>query len=70
MANKLIGDIMVEMGIASRELVTECLNKQTDVNHKGEVRIPLGVLLMKTGFVSQEQLDKALEKQAKYKLHS
>jgi len=68
--NRLIGEILVEMGFASQELVVECLNKQTEIHHKGLEPIPLGTLLMKTGHLSMEQLEKALERQTKYRLPS
>ena len=66
--NKLLGDIMVEMGLASRELIVECLNVQTEIHRKGLDAIPLGRLLVKSGRVSTEQLQEALDKQAKYRL--
>lgn len=67
---KLIGEIMVEMGLASRELVVQCLNAQTEIHRDTSNRIPIGILLLKTGCVTPEQLDKALEKQSKYRLPS
>lgn len=66
--NRLLGEIMIEMGLASRELVTDCLNAQTEIHAGGQGRIPLGTLLMKTGCVSHAQLEKALEKQSRYRL--
>lgn len=65
---KLLGEIMIEMGLASRELIVECLNKQTEIHAKGLDPVPIGKLLVKTGHVTMEQLEKALEKQAKYRL--
>ncbi|HET6456220.1 MAG TPA: hypothetical protein VFI02_17580 [Armatimonadota bacterium] len=68
--NKLIGEILVEMGLASRELIVDCLNKQMEIHRQGLEAIPLGTLLVKTGHVSMEQLEKALEKQTKNRLPS
>ena len=66
--NRLLGEIMIEMGLASRELVTDCLNAQTEIHTSGHRRIPLGTLLLKTGCVTQAQLEKALEKQTRYRM--
>lgn len=66
--NRLLGEIMVEMGLASRELVVECLNKQTEIHRRGMSPIPIGQLLVKTGCVTTSELEKALEEQAKYHL--
>ena len=66
--NKLLGEIMIEMGLASRELIVECLNAQTEIHRKGLDPVPIGRLLVKTGHVTMKQLEKALEKQARYKL--
>jgi hypothetical protein len=66
--NKLIGEIMVDMGLASRELITECLNAQTEIHRKGMDPVPLGMLLLKSGHVSMDQLDRALEEQSRYRL--
>jgi hypothetical protein len=68
--HKLIGEILVEMGYASRELVVESLNKQTEIHTKGLDPIPLGTLLVKSGHLSMNQLDRALEQQSKYRLPS
>jgi hypothetical protein len=68
--NKLIGEIMVEMGLASRELIFECLNAQTEIHQRSANRIPLGTLLLKTGHITRDQLERALEKQGKYRLPS
>ena len=68
--HKLIGDILVEMGLASRELVVESLNKQTEIHSKGLAPIPLGTLLVKSGHLSMNQLERALEQQSKYRLPS
>ena len=70
MKNKLLGELMVEMGLASRELITECLNMQTEIHQKGLDPVPLGKLLLKSGYVTVEQLQKALDEQAKYRLPS
>jgi len=67
-ANRLLGEIIIEMGLASRELVVECLTLQTEIHRKGLDPVPIGTLLVKTGYVSIEQLEKALEKQARYRL--
>lgn len=66
--NKLIGEIMVEMGLASRELIVECLNVQTEIHRKGLDPVPIGQLMVKTGCVTMSQLERALEKQSKYRL--
>lgn len=66
--NKLLGEIMIEMGLAPRELIVECLNAQTEIHQKGLDPMPIGKLLIKTGHVTAEQLEKALQKQAKYRL--
>lgn len=66
--NKLLGDIMVEMGLASRDLVVECLNKQTEIHQKGLDPVPIGKLLVKSGCVTTSDLERALDKQAKYHL--
>lgn len=68
--HKLIGELLVEMGLASRELVVECLNKQTEIHRCGLDPIPLGTLLVKTGHLSMDQLEKALDKQTRYRLPS
>lgn len=58
---------MIDMGIASKEMVVECLNKQIEIHHKEGVSQPLGKLLMKSGYITMKQLEKALEKQSKNK---
>ena len=68
--NKLLGEIMIEMGLASHELIIDCLNIQTEIHRRGLDPIPIGKLLMKTGHVTMEQLEAALEKQSKYRLPS
>jgi hypothetical protein len=65
---KLIGEIMVQMGIVTRDVVTECLNMQTEIHQKNLDPMPLGRLLMKTGHITQDQLEKALTKQQRYHL--
>ena len=62
--NKLLGEIMIDMGLASREMVMECLNTQTEIHQKGLDPVPIGRLLIKSGHVTMEQLEKALAKQA------
>ena len=68
--NKLIGEILVEMGLASKEVVVDCLNRQMEIHRQGLEPIPLGTLLVKTGHVSMEDLEKALENQMKNRLPS
>ena len=68
--NKLIGEILIEMGLASKEVVVDCLNKQMEIHRQGLEPMPIGTLLVKTGHVSMEQLEKALEKQTKNRLPS
>ena len=68
--NKLIGEILIEMGLASRELIVDCLNRQMEIHRQGLEPIPIGTLLVKTGHVSMEHLEKALEKQMKNRLPS
>lgn len=68
--NKLIGEILVEMGLASKELVLDCLNKQVEIHRQGLKPIPIGTLLVKTGHVSMEDLEKALENQTRNRLPS
>jgi hypothetical protein len=65
---KLLGEIMIEMGLASRDLVTECLNVQTEIHQKGLDPVPIGKLLLGTGRVTLDQLDKALKRQERYRL--
>lgn len=65
--NKLLGEILIEMGVTTREMVVECLSKQTEIHLGGIGRMPLGQLLLKTGYVSAEQLERALAKQSRYK---
>lgn len=67
MRNKLIGEIMIDMGIASREMVVECLNKQMEIHHKDGVSQPLGRLLLKNGYITMKQLEMALDLQSKHK---
>lgn len=67
MRNKLLGEIMIEMGIASKEVVMECLNKQTEIHHKNGVSQPLGKLLLKNGYITMKQLESALDRQSKSK---
>lgn len=62
---KLLGEIMIEMGLASREIIIECLNMQTEIHRKGLEPVPIGRLLVKTGHITMEQLEKALRKQAR-----
>lgn len=66
--NRLIGEILIQMGYASRDLIIECLNAQMEVHRMDAGRIPLGTLLLKTGHVTSDQLDKALAQQAKYRM--
>ena len=66
--NKLLGDILIEMGIASREIIVECLNMQTEIHQKGLDPVPIGKLLLKTGYITTDQLNKALDKQSRYRL--
>ncbi|MDI6828052.1 MAG: hypothetical protein QME62_06170 [Armatimonadota bacterium] len=68
--NKLLGEIMIEMGLASREIIMECLKMQTEIHQKGLDPVPIGRLLIKTGHITMEQLEKALAKQAKSRLPS
>jgi len=68
--HKLIGEILVEMGLASREVVVDCLNKQTEIHRCGLDPMPLGTLMVKTGTLSIEQLERALQKQSKCRLPS
>ncbi|HUV05858.1 MAG TPA: hypothetical protein VMX94_12215 [Armatimonadota bacterium] len=68
--NKLLGEIMIEMGLASHDLIIDCLNIQTEIHRRGLDPIPIGKLLVKTGHVTLEQLDAALEKQSKYHMPS
>ena len=68
--HKFIGEILVEMGLASRELVVDCLNKQTEIHTKGLDPVPLGMLLVKSGHLNMKQLERALEQQSKYRLPS
>lgn len=66
--NKLLGEIMVEMGLAPRELIVECLNAQTEIHNKGMDPVPIGNLIMKTGCVTVADLQRALEEQKKSRL--
>lgn len=66
--NKPLGEIIVDMGFASREQIIECLNMQTEIHQKGLDQVPLGSLLIKTGYLTSGQLDKALVKQMKYRM--
>lgn len=66
--NRLIGEIMIEMGLASRELVVDCLHVQSEIYSKGLDPIPIGKLLVKTGYVSLEQLEKALQRQRRCRM--
>jgi len=68
--NKLLGEIMIDMGLASREIIMECLSMQTEIHRKGLDPVPIGRLLIKTGHINMEQLEKALAKQAKSRLPS
>lgn len=68
--DKPLGEIVIDMGFASREQVIECLNVQTEIHQKGLEPVPIGRLLVKTGHVTMEQLEKALQKQMKYRLLS
>lgn len=70
MRNKLIGEIMVEMGLASRELIIDCLNIQTEIHRRGMEQVPLGRLLVKTGCLTVDQLEEALDTQARSRLPS
>ncbi|MHB1456367.1 MAG: hypothetical protein ACYC0V_05565 [Armatimonadota bacterium] len=67
MRNKLLGEIMIDMGIASKEMVVDCLNKQTEIHQKNGVTQPIGKLMLKNGYVTMKQLEKALELQSKNK---
>lgn len=66
--NKLLGEIMIEMGLASRDIIIDCLNMQTEIHQKGLDPVPIGRLLVKTGCITTEQLAKALERQARRRL--
>jgi hypothetical protein len=66
--NKPLGEICVDMGFASREQIIECLNMQTEIHQKGLDRVMLGSLLIKTGYLTSTQLDKALVKQMKHQM--
>lgn len=68
--DKPLGEIMIDMGFASREQIIECLNMQTEIHQRGLDPVPIGRLLIKTGHVTMEQLEKALAKQMKYRLPS
>jgi len=69
-ANKPLGEIIVDMGFASRDQIIECLNMQTEIHQQGIDRMPIGSLLIKTGYLTTGQLEKALEKQMKHRLPS
>ncbi len=68
--NKPLGEIIVDMGFASREQIIECLNMQTEIHQKGLDPAPIGSLLIKTGYLTTTQLDKALEKQTRNRIPS
>lgn len=68
--NKPLGEIIVDMGFASRDQIIECLNIQTEIHRKGRDKVPIGSLLIKTGYLTTGQLDKALEKQFRNRLPS
>lgn len=68
MRNKLLGEILIEMGIASREVVVQCLNKQTEVHQRGGRSQPIGKLLLKNGYITTKQLEMALDRQSKNKM--
>jgi len=68
--DKPLGEIIIDMGFASREQIIECLNMQTEIHQRGLDPVPIGRLLIKTGHVTMEQLEKALAKQTKYRLPS
>lgn len=68
--NKPLGEIIVDMGFASREQIIECLNMQTEIHQKGLDPVPIGSLLIKTGYLTVPQLDRALEKQMRNRLPS
>ncbi|MFP4490278.1 MAG: chemotaxis protein CheA [Spirochaetaceae bacterium] len=53
---KPLGDMLVEMGIASKEAVEQALDMQ---------RMKLGELLVNTGVAKEDEVEKALEKQGK-----
>ena len=67
-SDRLIGEILIEMGYASRDLVAECLRAQTEIHRRGQSPVPLGKLLVRTGCLTTEQLEKALAKQRRYRL--
>ena len=68
MHKKLLGEILVDMGIVTREMITECLNKQIEVHQKSNKMQPIGKLLMKRGYITSKQLEAALEQQSKNKM--
>lgn len=68
MHNKLLGEILIEMGIASREMVIDCLNKQTEIYRKEDDKMPIGKLLVKNGYITSRQLEAALDRQAKNRM--
>ncbi|GEM_PF-2059785 len=68
--NKPLGEIIVDMGYASRDQIIECLNMQTEIHRKGLDPVPLGSLLIKTGYLTVPQLDRALERQMKHRMPS
>ncbi len=68
--DKPLGEIVIDMGFASREQVIECLNVQTEIHQKGLEPVPIGRLLVKTGHVTMEQLERALQQQMKHRLPS
>ncbi|MFO7850412.1 MAG: chemotaxis protein CheA [Spirochaetia bacterium] len=53
---KPLGDMLVEMGIASKEAVEQALDMQ---------RMKLGEILVNTGAAKEDEVEKALEKQGK-----
>ena len=67
---KPLGEIIVDMGFASRDQIIECLNMQTEIHQKGLDKVPIGSLLIKTGYLTTGQLERALEKQTRNRLPS
>lgn len=68
--HKPLGEIMVDMGLTSEDIIIECLNKQTEIHSEGSEHLPLGKLLVRAGYITSEQLQAALEEQARRKLPS
>jgi hypothetical protein len=58
-----IGEILMEMGCLTEKQLRNALQKQEEVDMRGERHVPIGKILVESGFITLEDLLLALAQQ-------